>query len=79
MGRVGVNIMKSGTSFNRTAGQRSHDAGTPWAIAGTLVDTEQNAASTPTRGIGALATRLRELARDSIYVTFDALCGRYDR
>ena len=30
------------------------------------------------RGIGAIASTMRNIVRDTVYVTFDALRGRYD-
>jgi hypothetical protein len=71
--------MESGTSFNQAPRQGSRASSSPWGSRHNLVEDARSAAVRPHRGIGALATGIRDLLRDTVYVTVDALRGRYDR
>jgi len=71
--------MESSSSFNHADRQRSHDSRGAWAHHDALAEDARGERGKSNRGIGALATSMRDLVRDTVYVTFDALRGRYDR
>jgi hypothetical protein len=71
--------MESGVSFNPAGGQGRHDAHGTWDHRYALTAGGHHVSGKPHRGIGALATSMRDLVRDTVFVTVDALRGRYDR
>jgi hypothetical protein len=71
--------MESGSSYNQAGVRVGHDSGSAWSNGYALAAPARAGSGKPTRGIGALATTMRDLVRDTVYVTFDALRGRYDR
>lgn len=71
--------MESSSSLNHVDRNRSHDSRGGWAHDDALAEDTRGGRGKPNRGIGALATSMRDLVRDTVYVTFDALRGRYDR
>jgi len=71
--------MESGTSYNPAGARVAHDSGNAWGNRYALAAPAHRGGGKPHRGIGALATSMRDLVRDTVYVTFDALRGRYDR
>jgi hypothetical protein len=71
--------METGTSYNPAGARVARDAGNAWGNGYALAAPAHLGSGKPHRGIGALATSMRDLVRDTVYVTFDALRGRYDR
>jgi hypothetical protein len=71
--------MESGSSYNQAGIRAAHDSGNAWGAPYALAAPARGNSGKPHRGIGALATSMRDLVRDTVYVTFDALRGRYDR
>jgi hypothetical protein len=71
--------MESSASLNQAGGQGRHESPGAWDSDYALAADGQHMPGKPHRGIGALATSMRDLVRDTVYVTFDALRGRYDR
>jgi hypothetical protein len=70
--------MDSNTSFIAAGRPSSRVSSGSGDLGGTFAEDARSAASRPHRGIGALASSIRDVVRDTVYVTIDALRGRYD-